>query len=94
MPTIPVLLALTQDKFGIPIYYFKGVHDYDIEHLGDLYFIVPAILLLFTCLAQLVAIFYVFITLIPYPPAKSIESPDLQQKKITDLVRYEQLWQM
>lgn len=94
VPTIPVLLASAQDKFGIPIYYFKGVHDFDAERLGDFYFIIPAVLLLSTCIVALVAIFYIFKTLIPYPPGKSAESSELVRKKITDLERYEQLWQM
>lgn len=94
VPIIPVLLTSSQDKFGIPIYYFKGVHDFDAERLGDFYFIIPAVLLLSTCIVALLAIFYIFKTLIPYPPGKSPESSELVRKKITDLERYEQLWQM
>lgn len=58
LPILPVLYAISQHKFGIPIYYIKGQHVNSI--FSAEYFIIPSIVLLLFCAGCLCITFYAF----------------------------------
>lgn len=67
LPILPVLFAVSQHKFGIPMYYIKGQHVNN-NFTGDNHFIVPSAVLLFFCVVCLCATFYAFRTRQPKVP--------------------------
>lgn len=66
LPILPVLFAVTQHKFGIPLYYIKGQHSNN-NLTGD-HFILPSAVLLVFCCGCLLITFYAFRTRKPKIP--------------------------
>lgn len=66
LPVLPVLLALSQNKYGIPFYYIKG-HNV-INNFSGEYFTIPLAVLLLFCFCCLSITFYAFGTRQPKLP--------------------------
>lgn len=93
LPLLSVVVTRFQGKLGIPIYYIKGIHNYDMNRVNDLYFILPVAFLLTTCLCLLLMIFYVFNTNQPILPNKTVHLTNSMHQMISNVEQYEKVKQ-
>lgn len=87
------MLTHFQGKLGIPVYYIKGIHNYDMNRVNDLYFILPVAFLLTICLCLLLMIFYVFNTNKPILPNKTVHLTNSMHQMISNVEQYDKVKQ-